>query len=188
MVIRPRSHSYGIGDRASRARVGCRSPSQRPATNHFDQDVRYTRIVENAATQLCSGWASCQTAGTTRARRPVRSCQFAGCTKHLSRYGYTASTVVSARYVRALPRDERRECCSGRQPDKTRTKVRSILIEVPPEECRHKQRHYGHRPAKMRQFCLQPQVRLIVTISRGLPDLQSVLPSWHDWPVCSLYR
>jgi len=52
-----------------------------------------------------------------------------------------------------------------RQPDKTRTKVRSILIEVPPEECRHEQRHYGHRPAKMRQFRLQPQVRLIVTIA-----------------------
>src|SRR6266851_5804631 len=61
-----------------------------------------------------------------------------------------------------------------RQPDKTRTKVRPILIEVSSEECCHEQRHYGHRPAKMRQFGLQPQVRLIVTIA-------------VDCQICSLY-
>src|SRR6266851_167298 len=61
-----------------------------------------------------------------------------------------------------------------RQPDKTRTKVRPILIEVSSEECCHEQRHYGHRPAKMRQFGLQPQIRLIVTIA-------------VDCQICSLY-
>src|SRR5260370_42277014 len=69
-----------------------------------------------------------------------------------------------------------------RQPDKTRTKVRPILIEVSSEECCHEQRHYGHRPAKMRQFGLQPQVRLIVTIA---VDCQiSSLYSHHGTDLC----
>src|SRR5579863_10447771 len=42
---------YGSGDRASSPRVGMPVPPQPPRRINFDKDVRYPRIVENAATQ-----------------------------------------------------------------------------------------------------------------------------------------
>ena len=66
-------------------------PRQTPRRINFDQDVRYARIVENAATQhLFRLGFMLKLQHDEERRRPVRSCQFAGCTKHLSRYCYTA--------------------------------------------------------------------------------------------------
>jgi len=59
-------------------------PRQTPRRINFDQDVRYARIVENAATQHLFGLGFMpKLQHDEKRRRPVCSCQFAGCTKHL---------------------------------------------------------------------------------------------------------
>jgi hypothetical protein len=66
-------------------------PRQTPRRINFDQDVRYARIVENAATQhLFRLRFMPKLQHDEKRRRPVLSCQFAGGTKHLSRYRYAA--------------------------------------------------------------------------------------------------
>ena len=64
-------------------------PRQTPRRINFDQDVRYARIVENAATQhLFRLRFMPELQHDEKRRRSVRSYQFAGGTKHLSRYHY----------------------------------------------------------------------------------------------------
>src|SRR5215471_2356978 len=43
--------------------------------------------------------------------------------------------------------------------------MRSILIEISPEECRHEERHHSNGLAKARQLRLQSHIRLIVAIA-----------------------
>ena len=76
-------------------------PRQPPRRINFDQDVRYARIVENAATQHLFRLRFMPKLKHDKKRcRPVRSCQFAGGTKHLSRYRYAAfdGRVGTVRY------------------------------------------------------------------------------------------
>src|SRR5258708_9232992 len=81
-------------------------PRQTPRRINLDQDVRYARIVENAATQhLFRLGFMAKLQRDEERRRPVRSCQFAGCTKHLSCYRYTAFD----RRVSAIRPDQLRE-------------------------------------------------------------------------------
>src|SRR6266496_3025823 len=96
----------------------------------------------------------------------MRACQITCGAKLLSSHRHTAFN----RRVGAVRHDQLRErrdtrALLSRQPDKSWTKVRSILIQIPPEERCHEQRHYGHWLAKMGEFRLQPQIRLIVAIS-----------------------
>ena len=81
-------------------------PRQPPRRINFDQDVRYARIVENAATQhLFRLRFMSKLQHDEKRRRPVRSCQLAGCTKHLLRYRDTAFD----RRLSAVRHDQLRE-------------------------------------------------------------------------------
>src|SRR5882724_13088921 len=82
---------YGGGDRASSPRVGMSVPRQTPRRINFDQEVRYARTVENAATQhLFSLPFMPKLQDDEKRRRSAGSCEFAGGMKHLLRYRYTA--------------------------------------------------------------------------------------------------
>ena len=77
----------GSSDRVGGARIGVSVPRKTPRRINFDEDVRYARIIENAAAQLLFRLRFMpKLQRDEKWRRPVCSSQFAGCTKHLLRY------------------------------------------------------------------------------------------------------
>src|SRR6266536_5491956 len=91
----------GSGDRASGARVGMSIPSETPRRINIDEYIRYVRVVENPATQHLFRLRLMPKLQHDKKRsRSVRSCQFAGRTKHLLGHGYAAfdSRIGAVRY------------------------------------------------------------------------------------------
>src|SRR5215469_8027349 len=149
------------------ARIRVPVPGQAPGRINFHEDIRYSCFVENPTTQrlfrllfLSKLWYD------EKRSRSVCVCQIACGTKHLASHCYPTvdSCVGTVRHDQLRERGEARALLCW-QPDEIRTKVRSILIEIPPKERCHEQRYYGYRLMKTWQFRLQPQVRLIVAIA-----------------------
>ncbi len=146
---------------------GCRSPGIRHrssnSTNTYGNPgssrIRRRNVRSTSSSRL--NW------GTTMsgvAPRAVASAAVARSTSHVT--AMPRSIVVSRRYgTMSVASDISRACGTARQPDQSRSEMRTIVVEIPAEERGHEERDERDGPLKARQFGFDAQVRLICRVA-----------------------
>src|SRR5437763_6353396 len=127
-----------------------------PACIQLDPHVWQTRLVKNSTSYLpLFGLFGSELRHHDDWHGAACASQVDGRAQHFARDGYAAFDCFVAAVGRQKLEDRQQpptmEC---RQPDKARTEVRPVIIQVSIKEQRRKQRDHCYRPSKMRQLCL----------------------------------
>jgi len=109
-------------------------------------------------------------------RRPTRDRKVCGRPQHFARDGDAALNGIgtSIRHEK-FPEPSQAGVVPRRLPREAGADMRPVVVEIPPEERRHEQRHDRQRVAKARQLGPEPHVRLIVpeAVDRQIRGLDS---------------